>query len=197
MKIQVNSDKNVQMDARVMGFVRAEANHALQRFKSKLTRVEFHLSDVNSHKFGRLDKRCLIEVRPAGHRPLAIRVASPNVRAAVLSALSKMRTALDTFFGKLEARHAIARRPQLRLALVHSNSRKPAAKKKAAARAKVAKRAAARKIAAKKTMAKRAIAKKTVARKVARKRVQAAAIRSKKKAIYQARRKSWPARRAA
>ena len=196
MKIQVNSDKNVHVDASVMSFVRAEANRALQRFKPKLTRVEFHLSDVNSHKFGRLDKRCLIEVRPAGQRPLAIKVASPDVPSAVRAALSKARTALDSLFGRLESRRAIPQRLQSRLAVVHANSGKPVAKR-AAAVAKPAKRATTKKIAAKKSAAKRTIAKKTVARKAVSETTQAATHRPKKKGIYQARRKSWPARRAA
>ena len=220
MKIQVNSDKNILMDAQAHRFVRGEANRALGRFKSKLTRVEFHLSDVNSHKFGKHDKRCLIEVRPAGHRPLAVRVASPNVRTAVLAALVKLRSALETFFGRMEKRRTIARGPKLRLAIAHANGARPIAKKAVARRvkraatarnkavhAKRAKRAVARKIVAKKIVAKKAaarkvaarrtIAKKAVARKVARKRIAAAARAPKKKAIYQARRKSWPARRAA
>ncbi len=213
MKIQINSDKNVAMDAEASRFVRGEANRALSRFKSKLTRVEFHLSDVNSHKFGKRDKRCVIEVRPAGHRPLAIRVASPNVRSAVRAALTKLRSALETFFGRLDKQRTIARGPRFGLAIAHANGTKPAAKKaiarrvKAAASARkkpavhakrakrvVAKKIVARRIVARKVAAKRTVAKKAVVRKVARKRIAAAARRPKKKAIYQARRKSWPVR---
>jgi hypothetical protein len=47
----VRSDKNVTVDTRVIQFVR-EVNRFLKRFGSRLTRVEVHLSNVNSRKFG-------------------------------------------------------------------------------------------------------------------------------------------------
>ncbi|MEO0511587.1 MAG: HPF/RaiA family ribosome-associated protein [Planctomycetota bacterium] len=42
------------------------------RFGERLTRVEVHLGDVNEHKKGPDDKRCMIEVRPAGRDPIAV-----------------------------------------------------------------------------------------------------------------------------
>jgi hypothetical protein len=52
--------------------------------------VNFHLSDVNSHKFGLLDKRCLLEAHPAGRQPLVVTVEAPNVRSAIHAALTKL-----------------------------------------------------------------------------------------------------------
>jgi hypothetical protein len=60
VRIQINSDKNIAVDAQVIGFVETEINRVLTRFIGKLTRVEVHLSDVNSDKFGEYDKRCLL-----------------------------------------------------------------------------------------------------------------------------------------
>jgi hypothetical protein len=69
VRIQINSDKNVAVDTRLIQFVRGEVNRFLKRFGSKLTRVEVHLSDVKSRsKFGISDKRCLVEARPSGIR---------------------------------------------------------------------------------------------------------------------------------
>ena len=102
MRIQINSDKNIAIDTRVIQFVRGEVNRFLKRFGSKLTRVEVHLSDVNSRKFGINDKRCLIEVRPARHRPLTATNRAQTVRQAVGGALTKLRTGLETFYGRLE-----------------------------------------------------------------------------------------------
>ena len=53
LRIQVKSDKNVTVDTRVIQFVRGEVNRLLKRYGSRLTRVEVHLSDVNSRKFGK------------------------------------------------------------------------------------------------------------------------------------------------
>src|SRR6516165_2063579 len=102
VRIQINSDKNIAVDARVKEFVRGEVNRFLRKFGSKLTRVEVHLSDVNSRKFGINDKRCLIEVRPARHRPLTATNRAQTVRQAVGGALTKLRTGLETFYGRLE-----------------------------------------------------------------------------------------------
>ena len=104
MRIQINSDKNVAVDTRVIQFVRGEVNRFLKRFGSKLTRVEVHLSDVNSRKFGINDKRCLIEARPARHRPLTATNRAKTMRQAVGGALTKVRSGLETFYGRLERR---------------------------------------------------------------------------------------------
>ena len=102
MRIQINSDKNIAVDTRVIQFVRGEVNRFLKRFGSKLTRVEVHLSDVNSRKFGINDKRCLIEARPARYRPLTATNRAQTVRRAVGGALTKLRSGLETFYGRLE-----------------------------------------------------------------------------------------------
>ncbi len=104
MRIQINSDKNVNVDTRVIQYVRGEVNRFLGRFSSKLTRVEVHLSDVNSRKFGVNDKRCLIEARPARHRPLAATSRAQTVRQAVAGALTRLRSGLESFYGRLEKR---------------------------------------------------------------------------------------------
>jgi len=104
MRTQINSDKNINVDTRVIHFVEDEAHRALSRFASKLTRIEVHLSDVNSHKFGTNDKRCVIEARPARHRPLSAINRAPTVRQAVRGALDKMSSALESFFGRLRKR---------------------------------------------------------------------------------------------
>ena len=98
MRTQINSDKNINLDTRVIHFVEDKVNRALSRFAGKLTRIEVHLSDVNSHKSGTNDKRCVVEARPARHRPLSATNRAPTVTQAVRGALDKMRSALETFF---------------------------------------------------------------------------------------------------
>ena len=66
--------------------------------------MEVRLSDVNSRKFGINDKRCLIEARPARYRPLTATNRAQTVRRAVGGALTKVRTGLETFYGRLEKR---------------------------------------------------------------------------------------------
>ncbi len=169
MKIQVNSDKTISVDRSLIRFVESQVGRALARFAKNLTRVEVHLSDVDSSKTGSVDKRCLIEVRPAGSRPLSVTAMATKMAAAIAEAAGKMQRSLTTFFGR-RGRSAVAITP--RTAVPRS-----AAKKAAVA----PKRKAAKKKAP----------------------IKAAAVEEpdkpsprgpKKKRIYQARRKPWPAR---
>jgi hypothetical protein len=130
--------------------------------------VEVHLSDVNSHKFGTHDKRCRVEVRPAGHRPLTASNSAGKVQQAVVGALTKMRNSLETVFGRIQTRRAAV-------------PAKPSRAVKEPAQSK-----ATLKVAAAGAMS---------AAQPEEIELPAESARSpKKKPIYQARRKSWPRR---
>ena len=100
MKIQVNSDRTVNVDARLTHFVEAEVSRVLSRFAGRLTRVEVHLSDVDGSKTSQIDKRCLIEARPQSARPRTASAKGATIPSAVGTALGKMRRSLTTFFDK-------------------------------------------------------------------------------------------------
>jgi Sigma 54 modulation protein / S30EA ribosomal protein len=108
VKIQVNSDKNIAVDSKLTGFIEGEVNRILKRYARRLTRVEIHLSDVNSQKFGTRDKRCRVEARPAGHRPLTASNGAATIEYALVSALTKMRNSLESVFGRIQARQSTA-----------------------------------------------------------------------------------------
>ena len=103
MQIQINADKTITLDIELARFVKAEITRALGRFESQLTRVEVHLSDVNSHKPGMHDKRCQIEARPAGRKPVLVNTETATVEEAVQGAANKMKRLLMSAFGRLEA----------------------------------------------------------------------------------------------
>jgi ribosome-associated translation inhibitor RaiA len=109
MKIQVNSDKNIRTDVRLTEYVEEEARRSLTKYERRLTRVEFHLSDVNSHKFGPQDKRCRIEARPARRQPVGVTMTAGSVRSAIQGALAKLENALEKYFGRT-SRETQARR---------------------------------------------------------------------------------------
>jgi hypothetical protein len=165
MKIQVNSDKTIDVDANLTGIIEGEANRVLNRFETKLTRVEVHLSDVDNKKAGRADKRCLIEVRPAGSRPMTASANAATTEAALGEALGKMQRSLTTFFGRKG-------RPVTEVSAPVSTAKKSTANKTSVS-------------ATKKTPAK-----KTAAKKPTKLNPRG----PKKKGIFQARRKSQPAR---
>src|ERR1700722_245435 len=100
MKIQVNSDKTIAVDAGLIRFVEGEVRPLLGRFAIRLTRAEIHLSDVDNTKRGQPDKRCLIAVRPTGARPLSASGQATKTAYAVSHALGKIQRSLTTFFGR-------------------------------------------------------------------------------------------------
>jgi hypothetical protein len=159
MKIQVNSDRTIALDASLTRFVEGEVSRVLGRFAKRLTRVEVHLSDVDNRKTGQAEKRCLMEARPAGARPRSVSAKGTKMASAVGEALGKMRRSLTTFFGRKG-------RPAAAVSAPVSTAKKTAARKTTVGRKKKA-----------------AVRKRT---KLSR--------GPKKKGIYHARRKSWPAR---
>ncbi len=101
MEVLVNTDSSVENHDALTADVEAAVRHALVRFADRITRVEVHLSDENSHKHGSHDKRCLIEARIAGRQPTAVTHHAEDLTKAVSGASDKLKRALDTVFGKL------------------------------------------------------------------------------------------------
>ena len=73
MQIQVNTDRNLDGSAELITQVEATLESALSRFSNRITRVEVHLSDENgSQKSGSSDKRCVLEARLTGMKPIKV-----------------------------------------------------------------------------------------------------------------------------
>jgi hypothetical protein len=183
VEIQVNSDKNVPMDTQVIRFIGVEVNRVLRRFAGRLTRVEVHLSDVNSHKFGTHDKRCLIEARPARHRPLTASSGAPTINEAVAGTLAKLRRSLQTLFGRLgKPSEGMTKSNQPRIGLRRSMTTGGASSGNAS-------------VDGVSRATPRGTNRSSVAGKISASVEGLVHARGpKKKGIYQARRKSWPAR---
>lgn len=101
MQIQINTDKNVDGNKRLVDFYTSEIEKELDRFDDKVTRIEVHFGDENSDKFGKNDKRCLMEVRIAKKEPLAVTEHAETVEKAFHGALSKAKKVLTTTFEKM------------------------------------------------------------------------------------------------
>jgi ribosome-associated translation inhibitor RaiA len=102
MQIQINTDNHIDATANMIGNLQGLVTDKLQRFSSRLTRVELHLTDENSSsKGGDDDIRCVMEARINGMQPVSVTERSANVEQAVRGALDKMRARLDTTLGKL------------------------------------------------------------------------------------------------
>ena len=105
MKIQINTANNLP-DRDAMEAMAADlVERTLARFSDRITRVEVHLSDENSHKGGAADKRCMMEVRLEGRQPMAVSHKAEAMNHAVEGAAKKAKAALDSTLGRLGDHH--------------------------------------------------------------------------------------------
>lgn len=101
MQINVNTDNNIDGSARMTAYFTDTLEDALSRFDEQITRIEVHLSDENAHKEGSDDKRCLLEARLKGLRPIVVSHNAENMDFAVSGAIDKLIKSLESTIGKL------------------------------------------------------------------------------------------------
>jgi ribosome-associated translation inhibitor RaiA len=94
MQIQVHTDHNIA-GISPADRVRTVVESALSHIAEHVTRVEVHLSDVNSHKGDSTDKRCVMEARVAGHKPMAVSHQADNMGQAIDGAADKLRRSVE------------------------------------------------------------------------------------------------------
>jgi ribosome-associated translation inhibitor RaiA len=101
MLIQVHTDNHIQGSEKLTNYVQAVMQDSLARFAERVTRVEVHLHDNNSHaKSSDDDKHCGIEVRIAGLDPLNVSHQAGAIDLAIDGATNKLVTLLDRHFDK-------------------------------------------------------------------------------------------------
>lgn len=100
MKIQFNTDKNIQGTETLEAFVTENIKSKLKRFADKITRIEVHLSDQNAQKAGTNDIHCKIEARIEGLQPILATATDSTKEKALNNAIDKIKAALDTVIGR-------------------------------------------------------------------------------------------------
>lgn len=103
MKIQINTDKNIEGHQRLETYFSEELEKGLARFEDKITRIEVHFGDENGEKFSLNDKKCVIEVRTAKLQPITVTEHAETLEKAFNGALGKAKKSLTTAFEKLKA----------------------------------------------------------------------------------------------
>lgn len=101
MQIQFNTDKNIPGSEDLIASQISLISDELSRFSEQITRVEVHLSDENGIKDGVNDKRCLMEARLAGMKPMAVTDFANTHEQAVSGALHKLKTSLESITSRL------------------------------------------------------------------------------------------------
>lgn len=103
MNIQINTDNNLSVSQEFNNKLTELLNSKLDRYKEHITRLEVHLTDTNGHKDGVNDRRCVIEARIKGLKPIAVTETANIHDAAIAGAITKLKSLLDTELGKLKA----------------------------------------------------------------------------------------------
>ncbi|WP_397544456.1 HPF/RaiA family ribosome-associated protein [Roseovarius salis] len=104
MQFQLNTDANIEGDDRLAEVAEQTVASALGHLTDRLSRIEVHLADVNAAKGGTDDIRCTIEARPEGMQPQTVTHHDATVEAALRGGARKIRSLLDSEFGKLGRR---------------------------------------------------------------------------------------------
>jgi hypothetical protein len=101
MKIQFNTDKNINGTEDFITPLTILIEEDLEKYSSQITRIEVHLSDEDGEKDGLKAKRCLLEVRLSGMNPIAVSSQSDTEEQAVSESLKKLKSSLETILGRL------------------------------------------------------------------------------------------------
>lgn len=102
MKVQLNTDKNIEGTERLEAYVTQQVEEALKHFSDHITRVEVHLSDQNANKGGADDIQCKIEARLEKLKPVTVVSKSETTGKALEEATKKIKASLTTIMGKLK-----------------------------------------------------------------------------------------------
>ena len=102
MHILVNSDHRITGTEALTERVESVVADAIGHFADRITRVEVHLSDVNGDKQGDNDKRCMLEARVGGLKPIAVTHQAAHMAEALHGAAEKLERALSHALERLQ-----------------------------------------------------------------------------------------------
>jgi hypothetical protein len=102
MQIQVNTDRNIHGHEALVIRVTEAVEYSLRRFADHITRIEVHLSDEDgAGKIGPHSKRCLIEARLEGRKPVAAADTAITLEQATLGAVDKLSRRIESDLGRV------------------------------------------------------------------------------------------------
>ena len=103
LQIQVNTDRHIIGSAELRRQVEATLEDALTRFTDRITRLEVHLSDESgSQKPGNSDKRCVLEARLTGMKPIKVSADGSSHERAIYDASKILQKLLGRTLNRLD-----------------------------------------------------------------------------------------------
>lgn len=100
MKVQINTDSNIEGNEALVAKVSGLVESALDRNIERITRIEIHLSDEDAGKSGHNDKRCMMEARLEGLQPIAVTDSASTLEHAVAGAAGKLARLIESTVGR-------------------------------------------------------------------------------------------------
>lgn len=100
MQIQFNKENNVTVSEGLIVSSTSLISEKLSRYSQQITRVEVHFSDEDGRKEGFNDKRCMVEARLAGMKPVAVTSQANTHEQALSGAIEKLKTSLERIIGR-------------------------------------------------------------------------------------------------
>jgi len=105
MQILLHSDSNTDGGHLMAEHLQKVVKDAMARFSERVTRVEAHLSDVNSQaKSSDGDIHCTLEARLVGLDAIVVKENAGNAHQAIEGAVRKLKRAVGTELAKCEPR---------------------------------------------------------------------------------------------
>jgi ribosome-associated translation inhibitor RaiA len=102
MQIQFITDKNITESEDLIASSTYIISEELSSYSSHITRLEIHLSDEDDNKDGFNEKRCIVEARLAGKKPIAVTDHANTHEQAVFGAINKLKTSLERLTSRLK-----------------------------------------------------------------------------------------------
>jgi ribosome-associated translation inhibitor RaiA len=100
MQIEVTTDRNIEGREKLSAHVTGVVEEALARFSKRIARVGVHLTDVNGHKDGHDDTRCVMEARLDGRPPIAVTHQEASLDQAIDGAAGKLKRLIESTLGR-------------------------------------------------------------------------------------------------
>jgi hypothetical protein len=102
MQVLLKTDNHIRGSAELARRVDETVTDSLRRFEPQVTRVEVHLADLNSAaKETDNDKRCVMEARLAGLKPITVSHDAATIDQAVERAADTLVQTLERTLGKI------------------------------------------------------------------------------------------------
>ncbi len=103
MQIEVRTANNIVGSESLVAQVENVVTDTLSRFSDRITHVEVHLGDESGNKHGPEDKRCMIEARLDGRKPIAVTHHAASLVIAIDGAAHKLNRLIENTLGRLRA----------------------------------------------------------------------------------------------